>query len=586
MLRTLLKFQFSSTKKLVFCGALLFVIASGIFLRAYNFSDWLHFETDQVDDYWAVTPAVEDGIEKLPLVGPKAAGTDLHLGPIFYVFQYVSAMIFGNTPTGHAGAVLFFSMLSIPLFYVTARQFFSALNSLLLVVVFSASAFLVLYARFSWNPNILPFFLLLIIYSILKSTAISDPKKRALWLCSVAASSAIGMQLHISAMFVIPAFVGCFYLFRRPRYPWRAWIMAIGVFGVFYLPTLVYEVVSHGQTVAAFNNQIEVSDDDKDVSVATRLVQNVRYHSGEYFLILTGQDYINASRPRGASLGIACLSCQDEAPYRLAGYVFFLVSLALIAFLFYRETEKERRNFLLLIAFWFIFSFLFFLSIMNSGKYLYPRFFLLVAPIPIFFFGFFLHILAPEKNIWRFCFATVLTALIVGMNVQLITSVFLQARYATLVSAVVGKEDVFPETGRVTLEQQERIADFISVRAREHNAPLYMKSESEYEPSLWLLLEERGILYTGSATSDDFLYRNGIYALVYRSASPLTKEMKLFSEKFIIAEEIPFGTLTVRMLLPKENWISGDTQEKEQDYIKKKDALDIPRWEMMSERYK
>lgn len=584
MLRNFLEPNFSSVKKIVFFAVLISVFAVGISLRAYNFSDWLHFETDQVDDYYAVAPAVEDGLAKLPLVGPKAAGTDLRLGPAFYYFQYVSAKVFGNTPAGHAGAALFFSLLSIPLFYFTARQFFTALNSLLLVAVFSTSAFLVLYARFSWNPNVLPFFLLLIISSIMKSVSASEPKKRALWLSMVAASSAIGMQLHVSAMFVIPAFVGCFYLLRRPKYTWKAWILAVGVFGMLYFPTLVYEVVTHGQTVAALSNQIEVPDDDEDASVATKAVQNLRYHSGEYFLILSGQDYINAGRPRGTSLGLSCLSCKEEAPYRLAGYGFFILSLLLLVFLFVRE--KGRRNFLLLLALWFVFSFLFLSSIMHSGKYLYPRFFLLVAPIPIFFFGFLLKIIAPEKNFWRFCFAVALTAIIIGMNIKLILPVFSQARQALLDSAIVGKEDVFPETGRITLEQQERIADFIRERAEERNLPVYMKSESEYEPSLWLLLEERGIPFTGPAASNDPLYRNGLYVMVYRSASSLTKEMKLFSEKFTLDEEIQFGTLTVRMLSPKEDWISGDRQDERRDSLKKKDALGIPRWEMVGEGIK
>lgn len=586
MLRNFLGLHFSSAKKIVFFAVLMSVFAVGISLRAYNFSDWLHFETDQVDDYYAVAPAVEDGLMKLPLVGPKAAGTDLRLGPAFYYFQYVSAQVFGNTPAGHAGAVLFFSLLSIPLFYVTARQFFTAFNSLLLVAIFSTSAFLVLYARFSWNPNILPFFLLLIIFSIMKSVSASEPKKQTLWLCMVALSSAIGMQLHVSAMFVIPAFVGCFYLLRRPKYTWKSWILAVGVFGMLYFPTIVYEVVTHGQTVAALSNQIEVPDDDEDASVATKMVQNLRYHSGEYFLILSGQDYINAGRPRGTSLGLSCLSCKEEAPYRLAGYGFFILSLVLLVFLFVRETEKGRRNFLLLLALWFVSSFLFLFSIMHSGKYLYPRFFLLVAPIPIFFFGFFLKIIAPEKNFWRLGFAVALTAVIVGMNIKLILPVFSQTRQALFDSAVVGKEDVFPEAGRITLEQQERIADFIRMRAEERNPPVYMKSESEYEPSLWLLLEERGIPFTGPATSSDPLYRNGLYIMVYRSASSLTKEMKLFSEKFTLDEEIPFGTLTVRMLLLKEDRINGERQGERQDFIKKKDALDIPRWEMVGEGIK
>lgn len=573
----------ASPKKTAFYAVLFFVLLAGIFFRTYHFSDWLHFETDQADDYFAVSPAVEKGLGKLPLVGPKAAGTDLRLGPIFYTFEFISAKIFGNTPAGHAGATLFFSILSLPLFYITSKLFFSRISSLFLTGIFSTSPFLILYSRFSWNPNILPFFLLLIIFTLTKGVSETVPKRQILWLSSSAIALAIVMQLHISATLVAPAVIIGFLIWKRPHFSAKIWATAFIVFGILFVPTILYETLTHGQTADALTSKIEIPSEADDSEMATKMIQNFRYHAGNYFLVLTGYDAVNAGRPAGASLGISCPSCAAEAPYRIAGYVFFILSISLFWLFVFKEKNEVKKSFLVFIALWFLFSFLFFFSIMISGKYLYPRFFLLVAPIPIFFFGFFLHSISPERNIFRFCIAFALTAMIIFMNLKTTLEIFSQTKQVTeSASIVVGKEDIFPETRRITLGQQRQIADFIADRTRTNTLPVYLKSESEYEPSLWLLLQNKNIHFSGPTLSTDDIYENGLYFFVFRSASPLTKEMRSYSEKFSVSEEVSFGALTLSILVPKPEFITQKIQNEKKAYQKMEDALSIPRWEMIS----
>ena len=150
------------------------ILAIGIFLRAYNFSDWLHFELDQSRDAKIVNLAITDGPENLPLLGPKAAGSFLRLGPIFYYFNYLSALVFGNTPEGMAVIIMLFGILAIPAFHFLARRYFSAFISLSLASIFSVSLFLVMYSRFSWNPNALPFFTILLVYALLRAADKED----------------------------------------------------------------------------------------------------------------------------------------------------------------------------------------------------------------------------------------------------------------------------------------------------------------------------------------------------------------------------------------------------------------------------
>jgi hypothetical protein len=151
MMNLLRLFRERKLEVILFCS----IIALGIFFRTYHFSDWLLFEIDQTYDTRIISPAIENGIENLPLLGPTAGGgRALRLGPAFYYIEYIGASIFGDTPVGHALPVLILSILSIPLFYLFIRRYFNTRVSLALLAIFSISAYLVLYGRFSWSPNV------------------------------------------------------------------------------------------------------------------------------------------------------------------------------------------------------------------------------------------------------------------------------------------------------------------------------------------------------------------------------------------------------------------------------------------------
>ena len=69
------------------------VFVAGIFIRTYHYHDWLRMNADQARDAALVSRTVE-GIDPLPLLGPKAGGTEFKLGPAFYWFEAASAKVF------------------------------------------------------------------------------------------------------------------------------------------------------------------------------------------------------------------------------------------------------------------------------------------------------------------------------------------------------------------------------------------------------------------------------------------------------------------------------------------------------------
>jgi hypothetical protein len=149
----------------------------GIFFRTYEFRDWLRFGPDQSRDSTLIEKVIA-GREALPLLGPQAGSTSFYLGPIYYYFAYISLFLFGSSPEAFAYPIAFFSILSIPLFYLLVKRFFSLQTALFLTAIYSFSYFMIFDARFSSNPNLTPFFLLLFILAILKLTDDSQKETR------------------------------------------------------------------------------------------------------------------------------------------------------------------------------------------------------------------------------------------------------------------------------------------------------------------------------------------------------------------------------------------------------------------------
>ena len=147
------------------------IFSIGFFLRATHFHDWLDFGDDQVNDATIVSNVVDHNAP-WPLLGPKMSHTgnggrkgQYHLGPMFYYFEITSAKLFGNRPDALAYPDLLFDILTLPLFYIFFRRFFSTNITLALTGLYAVSFFALSFSHSALNPNLIPFFVLLFLLS-------------------------------------------------------------------------------------------------------------------------------------------------------------------------------------------------------------------------------------------------------------------------------------------------------------------------------------------------------------------------------------------------------------------------------------
>jgi hypothetical protein len=542
-------------------------LALGIFLRAYHFSDWLHFELDQSRDAKVVDLAVKQGIGNLPLLGPKAAGSFLRLGPAFYNFEYLSALIFGNDPAGIAGLNLIFSILAIPLFYFFVRRYFDEKISSALTLLFSSSLFLVLYSRFAWNPNSLPFFILLALYGLLRAVD-QEEKKKGWWLMAAAFSLAILTQLHFVAFMGVPVIALLFLAIKRPRIRWTYWLVSLLIIMVLYVPLAVNDIKTGGENIKEFAKVFAKKSSAGENTLLEKGVKNYAENSLGYLLMASS--YGKAELPRikqtGMNFDAVCdRGCRDGLASGALAVVFFSSGALLLLWQLkkcWKQKLDAKKDFVLLSSLWFGVTFVLFTPIAYDFA---PRFFLLVSALPFIFLGLifqFLEERIASKNIFRIIFISSMILLFASSLIAV------KDRFSELASAKsenfeIASDRILKEQYRVTLEQQNEIAGYIESIYTTNHFPVYVNSEAFYRRSFLYILEAKNI------PRDDFrntqitkkIYRNGNYFLVYPRNVNLESRTKKYLESYEIVSQKDFGTMVVFQLKPKEAAINDLEQD-------------------------
>ena len=114
----------------------------------------------------------------------------------------------GMNPAGAAAMVGLFGIATVVLLYKVGKDFIDVWTGLIAALLYSASPLVIAYSRSSWNPNVVPFFALSLIYLLWRAGR--EMSRLSLFLIGV--TLGIGMQLHYLFLFLFPV-VGVWFLF-------------------------------------------------------------------------------------------------------------------------------------------------------------------------------------------------------------------------------------------------------------------------------------------------------------------------------------------------------------------------------------
>jgi hypothetical protein len=462
-------------------GVIIFV---GIFLRTYNFHDWMRFSEDQARDAGIISAAIENKAP-LPLLGPNAGATKFLLGPMYYYLSYISARIFGNNPVAMAYPSLFSSILAIPLLFLFLREYFEEKMSLALMAIMSVSYFLVISSRFSSNPNLVPFFLLLCLYSLLKILN-SQGKNSSLWSIVLGIGLGMGIQMHTTFLIIMPLVSLCVFpylLIRKTPGIWKGFFIVLAIVGILNASQLVSEMNSNWQNYKNFTSGFtHSSGGEKDKS---NFVSNVvtiavcQAHANAFMVSSMSDDVpcrniLNATQINGSSssyyLGIAI-----EILFSLASYL-------MLGYRFVAEKETEKKNFLALIIILNLFTFLIFIPI---ASIMVVGYFIVVFLVPFVLLGLLLEIIMNKYGR--------IGNIIAAITVATLLILSLSRDYALAVNYTKGGQDNITNS---TLGEVEPMAQYILATSK-NSSKIYFsgqyKLDVRYYDAVGYFVREAGI---------------------------------------------------------------------------------------------
>jgi 4-amino-4-deoxy-L-arabinose transferase-like glycosyltransferase len=174
----------------------IFIIILAAFLRLYQISSYMEFLGDEGRDV-LVAKDILSG--HLTLLGPRSSAGDFYMGPFYYYLITPFLLLSNYDPVGPAIMVALFGVATVFLIYLVGKKFFGPVAGLFAAALYAVSPLVLAYSHSSWNPDILPFFSLLLIFVVYKAVA-----ERRSWKYFLLIGILLGicLQLHYLSLFL------------------------------------------------------------------------------------------------------------------------------------------------------------------------------------------------------------------------------------------------------------------------------------------------------------------------------------------------------------------------------------------------
>lgn len=215
------------------------ILAVGAYLRLHNIAGYMTFLGDEGRDVLIVKRMIVD--HKFTLLGPTASVGGFFLGPIYYYFMLPFLWLWQLDPTGPAVMVALFGVATIYLVYRFTTEISNSWAGIIASSLYALSPLTIAYSRSSWNPNLVPFFSLFLLYALWR-TVLHDSRK-AMLLAGILLG--IGLQLHYLFLFLIPVMALWLFLYGNRNNMGKTILLGGIGFIIGYAPFLVFEL-RHG----------------------------------------------------------------------------------------------------------------------------------------------------------------------------------------------------------------------------------------------------------------------------------------------------------------------------------------------------
>lgn len=212
---------------------IIIILFVGAICRLYKIDQYLTFLGDEGRDVIIVRNLLvhADPI----LIGPGTSIGGMYLGPLYYYLIAIPLFFANFSPVGPAIFVALLGIVTIWLIWKVGSEWFGKTAGYISAILFAISPTVIVYSRSSWNPNIMPFFALLSIYSIWQVYKF----KKYNWLYVTAISFAFVLQSHYLGLLIAPVIAIYWWFSKTPN---RYTLIAIGLFSLLMSPLLIFDL--------------------------------------------------------------------------------------------------------------------------------------------------------------------------------------------------------------------------------------------------------------------------------------------------------------------------------------------------------
>lgn len=234
---------------------LILLVSVAAFTRLWQLSNSFHFLGDQGRDALTVSRMFTD--RDLVFIGPVTSVGNMYLGPFYYYFMLPFLFLSYPSPMGPVYAVAVVNIVTILLMYVWGKHLVGSKAAMMGAWLMAISYSAVTLSRFSWNPNIIPFFALLLFYA-----AYMAWKKDVRWWVWVGIAFSVLIQLHYVTI-LSGAAMGIIWLVQlfQLRKNWKELrrmlifsLIAMVIFLVSLLPLMLFDSKHQWANAQAFQS--------------------------------------------------------------------------------------------------------------------------------------------------------------------------------------------------------------------------------------------------------------------------------------------------------------------------------------------
>jgi 4-amino-4-deoxy-L-arabinose transferase-like glycosyltransferase len=368
---------------------LVFILAVAAFCRLYKIDQYMTFLGDEGRDVIVVRRIFTE--LHPPLIGPGTSVGNMYLGPLYYYMMAPALLLADFSPVGPAVLVAVLGVITVGFVWWVGREWFPAKDGqgriswagLIAAGLYAISPTVIIYSHSSWNPNIMPFFALLSVYSIWRVWKNREYK----WLIVLGVAYAFVLQSHYLGLLLAPTLLIFWYLSRAPK---RYALYAASIFVVLMSPLLIFDLRHNFMNAKALYTLIASHDGTVSISVRQLITK-----------IPGVLNQINVSLVGGSNLVIG----------EIVSMVFLIVLMALI----YINVVKRRSLKKVNPAVYLLFSWLFF-GLIGFAFYklpIYDHYFGFLFPVPFLIIGAVGQSIQSNKNLlakivfYVFCFGLV-----------------------------------------------------------------------------------------------------------------------------------------------------------------------------------